>query len=91
MTAKQVQIGDRPCRIYGVDCAEYLLLQMTDEHELQRMDNEVAAIAQGAAHPFLFAAGSGGKLERCTFPVGKPLLSGESRGSAARLGTLCAF
>ena len=49
MTAKQVQIGDRPCRIYGVDCAEYLLLQMTDEHE-------VAAIAQGAAHPFLFAA-----------------------------------
>ena len=56
MTAKQVQIGDRPCRIYGADCTEYLLLQMTDEHELQRMDNEVAAIAQGAAHPFLFAA-----------------------------------
>ena len=56
MTAKQVQIGDRPCRIYGADCAEYLLLQMTDEHELQRMDNEVVAIAQGAAHPFLFAA-----------------------------------
>ena len=45
VTAKQVQIGDRPCRIYGADCAEYLLLQMTDEHELQRMDNEVAAIA----------------------------------------------
>ena len=55
MTANQVQIGDRSCRIYGADCAEYLLLQMTDEHELQRMDNEVAAIAQGAAHPFLFA------------------------------------
>lgn len=56
MTAKQVQIGDRPCRIYGTDCAEYLLLQMTDEHELQHMDNEVAAIAQGSAHSFLFAA-----------------------------------
>ena len=55
MTAKQVQIGDRPCRIYGADCAEYLLLQMTDEHELQRMDNEVAAIAQ-STHQFLFAA-----------------------------------
>ena len=51
-----LKFGDRPCRIYGADCAEYLLLQMTDEHELQRMDNEVAAIAQGAAHPFLFAA-----------------------------------
>ena len=55
MTAKQVQIGDRSCRIYGADCAEYLLLQMTDEHELQRMDGEVAAIAQSAPH-FLFAA-----------------------------------
>ena len=55
MTAKQVQIGDRSCRIYGADCAEYLLLQMTDEHELQRMDGEVAAIAQ-SAHRFLFAA-----------------------------------
>ena len=56
MTAKQVQIGDRPCRIYGTDCAEYLLLQMADEHELQHMDNEIAAIAQGSAHSFLFAA-----------------------------------
>ena len=56
MTAKQVQIGDRLCRIYGTDCAESLLLQMTDEHELQNMDNEIAAIAQGPAHSFLFAA-----------------------------------
>ena len=56
MTAKQVQIGDRSCRIYGTDCAEYLLLQMADEHELKSMDNEIAAIAQGTAHPFLFAA-----------------------------------
>ena len=56
MTAKQVQIGDRPCRIYGTDCAEYLLLQMTDEHELQSLCNEVATIAQGLAHSFLFAA-----------------------------------
>ena len=55
MTAKQVQIGDRPCRIYGEAHAEYLLLQMTGEHELQSMDSEVAAIAQ-SAHHFLFAA-----------------------------------
>ena len=55
MTAQTMQIGSRPCRIYGEAHAEYLLLQMTGEHELQRMDNEVAAIAQGAAHPFLFA------------------------------------
>ena len=55
MTAKQVQIGDRPCRIYGEAHAEYLLLQMTSEHELQSMEGEVAAIAQ-SAHHFLFAA-----------------------------------
>ena len=54
MTAKQVQIGDRPCRIYGEVHAEYLLLQMTGEHELQSMDNEVAAIAQSSRN-FLLA------------------------------------
>ncbi len=51
-----LKFGDRPCRIYGTDCAEYLLLQMTDEHELQHMDNEISAIAQSSAHSFLFAA-----------------------------------
>ncbi len=55
VTAKQVQIGDRPCRIYGEAHAEYLLLQMTGEHELQSMESEVTAIAQ-SAHHFLFAA-----------------------------------
>ena len=55
VTAKQVQIGDRPCRIYGEAHAEYLLLQMTGEHELQSMDDEVAAIAQ-SNRKYLFAA-----------------------------------
>ena len=55
MTAQIMQIGNKPCRIYGEPHAEYLLLQMTGEHELQSMDSEVAAIAQ-SAHHFLFAA-----------------------------------
>ena len=55
MTAQIMQIGNRPCRIYGEAHAEYLLLQMTGEHELQSIDSEVAAIAQ-SAHQFLFAA-----------------------------------
>ena len=55
MTAQTMQIGNRPCRIYGEPHAEYLLLQMTGEHELQSMDSEIAAIAQ-SAHHFLFAA-----------------------------------
>ena len=55
MTAQIMQIGNRPCRIYGEAHAEYLLLQMTGEHELQSMESEVTAIAQSAPH-FLFAA-----------------------------------
>ena len=55
MSAQTMLIRNRPCRIYGEAHAEYLLLQMTGEHELQSMDDEVAAIAQ-SAHQFLFAA-----------------------------------
>ena len=50
-----LKFGDSPCRIYGEVHAEYLLLQMTGEHELQSMESEVTAIAQ-SAHHFLFAA-----------------------------------
>ena len=55
MTVQTMQIGNKPCRIYGRANAEYLLLQMTGEHELQSMESEVTAIAQ-SAHHFLFAA-----------------------------------
>ena len=55
MTAQTMQIGNRPCRIYGEASTEYLLLQMTGEHELQSIDHEVAAIAQSDRN-FLFAA-----------------------------------
>jgi len=55
VTAQIMQIGNRPCRIYGEAHAEYLLLQMTGEHELQSMDHEVAAIAQ-SNRKYLFAA-----------------------------------
>ena len=55
MTAQTMLIRNRPCRIYGEAHAEYLLLQMTGEHELQSIDNEVVAIAQNGQN-FLFAA-----------------------------------
>ena len=50
-----MQIGNRPCRIYGEAHAEYLLLQMTGEHELQSIDHEVTVTAQSGRN-FLFAA-----------------------------------
>ena len=55
MTAQTMQIGNKPCRIYGEANAEYLLLQMTGEHELQGIDHEVPVIAQSSWN-FLFAA-----------------------------------
>lgn len=55
MTAQTICIDGRPCYVYGKSDVQYLLLQMTDEHELQSMDSEVAAIAQ-SAHHFLFTA-----------------------------------
>jgi hypothetical protein len=55
VTARAMQIGNKPCRIYGEAHAEYLLLQMTGEHERQSMDSEITAIAQ-SAHHFLFTA-----------------------------------
>ena len=88
MTAQTMQIGNRPCRIYGEAHAEYLLLQMTGEHELQSIDHEVAAIDKAAGifclRPFQWKAGT------MHFPRGKPLLFGESKGLAARPGTHCA-
>ena len=99
MTAQTMQIGSRPCRIYGEPHAEYLLLQMTGEHELQSMESEIAAIAQ-SAHHFLFAAIpveswndelSPWKAGTMHFLRGKPLLCGENKVSAAMLGTPCAF
>ena len=55
MTAQTMQIRNRPCRIYGEAHAEYLLLKMTGEHELQSIDHKVAAIAQSSWN-FLFVA-----------------------------------
>ena len=55
MTTQTMQIGNRPCRIYGEANADYLLLQMTGEHEQQSIDHEVAMIAQSGRN-FLFAA-----------------------------------
>ncbi|WP_431602981.1 hypothetical protein [Faecalibacterium prausnitzii] len=90
MTAQTMQIGNRPCRIYGEAHAEYLLLQMTGEHELQSMESEIAAIAQ-SAHHFLFAAVPVESWNAMHFLRGSLLPCGESKGLAAMLRTPCAF
>ena len=78
VTAQTMLIGNRSCRIYGEPHAEYLLLQMTGEHELQSMESEVTAIAQ-SAHYFLLRP-SRWKAGTMHFLRGKPLLFGEKQG-----------
>ena len=90
MTAQPMQIGNRPCRIYGEAHAEYLLLQMTGEHELQSMESEIAAIAQSAP-PLSVCGRALWKAGTMHFPRGKPLLCGENKDLAARLRKPCAF
>ena len=55
MTTQTICIDGWSCYVCGEHNAEYLLLQMTGEHELQSMDNEVDAIAQ-SGRKYLFAA-----------------------------------
>ena len=56
MDDQLLQIKNRICHIYGSTNAEYLLLQMADEHDLAGMAREVEAIQRQTTHTFLLAA-----------------------------------
>ena len=88
MTAQIMQIGNKPCRIYGEPHAEYLLLQMTGEHELQSMESEVTAIAQ-SAHHFLFAAIPVESWNDALSPWKSPAVWGKQGFSGNAADTLC--
>lgn len=49
-------IQNKISHIYGDTGAEYLLLQMADEHDLAGMEREVEAIRRQTAHTFLLIA-----------------------------------
>ena len=88
MSAQTMLIGNRPCRIYGEAHAEYLLLQMTGEHELQSMDDEVAAIAQ-SNQKYLFAAIPAESWNDALSPWKAPAVWGK-QGFGGKAGdTLC--
>lgn len=53
MDNQLLQIQNRTCRIYGTASAEYLLLQMVDEHDLAGMEREVEAIHRQTTQPNL--------------------------------------
>lgn len=56
MDNQLLQIQNRTCHVYGTVGAEYLLLQMVDEHDLAGMQREAEAICRQTAQPFLLVA-----------------------------------
>ena len=88
MTAQTMQIGNRPCRIYSRANAEYLLLQMTGAHELQSMDDEVAAIAQ-SNRKYLFAAIPVESWNDALSPWKSPAVWGKQGFGGNAADTLC--
>ena len=56
MDNQLLQIQNRTCRIYGTASAEYLLLQMADEHDPAGMEREAEALRRQIARPFLLVA-----------------------------------
>lgn len=56
MDNQLLQIQNRTCRVYGTVGAEYLLLQMANEHDLAEMEREADALRRQTVHPFLLVA-----------------------------------
>ena len=56
MDNRVLQIQNRSCCVYGTAGAEYLLLQMANEHDLAGMQREVDALRRQTAQPFLLVA-----------------------------------
>ena len=56
MDNRVLQIQNRSCRVYVTVGAEYLLLQMANEHDLAGMQRELDAMRWQTAHPFLLVA-----------------------------------
>ena len=88
MTAQTMQIGNRSCRICGEANAEYLLLQMTGEHEMQSMNNEVDAIAQ-SGRKYLFAAVPVSNWNDELSPWEAPAVWGKQGFGGNAVDTLC--
>ena len=64
MDNQLLQIQNRSCRIYGDTGAEYLLLQMANEHDFAGMAREVEAIHRQTAQPFFLRKAIGYEMRR---------------------------
>lgn len=51
-----VQIQGRNCHVYGTTGAQFLLVQLVDDHDMQGMEVELAALSAACRSTFLLAA-----------------------------------
>ena len=56
MTGETIELGNRPCRLYAQPRPDAVLLQPVDEHDLNGMDAEAAALSQATGRSFLLCA-----------------------------------
>ena len=90
MDNQLLQIQNRTCRIYGTASAEYLLLQMANEHDLAGMERETEAIHRQTAQPFLLAAVQGENWNDDLSPWPAPPVWGK-QGFGGRAGDTLAW
>lgn len=90
MDNQLLQIQNRTCRIYGTASAEYLLLQMVDEHDLAGMEREVEAIHRQTTQPFLLVAVPVGNWNNDLSPWSAPPTWGK-QGFGGRAGDTLAW
>ena len=51
-----IQIQGRDCHIYGTARAQFLLVQLVDDHDMQGMEAELASLSAACSSTFLLAA-----------------------------------
>ena len=90
MDNQLLQIQNRTCHIYGDTSAEYLLLQMVDEHDLAGMEWEIEAIRRQTAHTFLLVAVQVENWNDDLSPWPAPLVWGK-QGFGGRAGDTLAW
>ena len=56
MRKEEILVAGRTCWIYKTDSPEFLLIQPVDDHDMEVMDKEVAAIESQAKKPFVLVA-----------------------------------
>jgi len=88
MEVQNMQIADRQCYLYKGEDAEYLLIQPTDEHDLEVLDAEVRAIQERTDKSFSLVAFEVRDWQSELTPWSAPAVFGKMPFGDGAVGTL---